>query len=60
MVWPPTSQILSLKLSVNRPRYPLCSAVLILKPRVGAISLISSPMNFLTMVVFPALSSPLM
>ena len=39
--------------------YPLCSAVLILKPRVGAISLISSPMNFLTIVVFPALSSPL-
>lgn len=33
--------------------------VLILNPRVGAIVEISSPLNFLTIVVFPALSSPL-
>ncbi len=30
-----------------------------LKPRVGEIVVISSPLNFFTMVVFPALSRPL-
>jgi hypothetical protein len=39
--------------------YPSNSSVLMLKPRVGLISLMSSPLNFLTQVVFPALSSPL-
>ena len=39
--------------------YPLCSTVLILKPNVGEMVLISSPMNFFKMVVFPALSRPL-
>lgn len=48
--WPPTSQILSWK--------PRCSSVLMLKPSVGAISVMSSPLNFFRMVVLPALSSP--
>ena len=39
--------------------HPLCSTVFMLKPKVGEIVLMSSPMNFLRMVVFPALSSPL-
>lgn len=34
------------------------SSVLMLKPRVGAIVSTSSPLNFLTMVVLPALSRP--
>jgi len=33
--------------------------VLMLNPRVGLISSMSSPLNFFTIVVFPALSSPL-
>lgn len=33
--------------------------VLMLKPRVGLILMMSSSLSFLTMVVFPALSSPL-
>lgn len=40
-------------------RYPLCSSVLMLKPSVGEMVLMSSPLNFLRMVVFPALSRPL-
>ena len=39
--------------------YPLCSSVLILKPRVGDIVVMSSPLNFFRIVVFPALSRPL-
>ncbi len=39
--------------------HPLCSAVFILKPNVGEIVVISSPVNFLRIVVLPALSSPL-
>ena len=39
--------------------YPLCSTVLILNPKVGEIVLMSSPINFFKMVVFPALSRPL-
>ena len=39
--------------------YSLCSKVLILNPKVGSIVLISSPLNFFKIVVFPALSSPL-
>ncbi len=38
---------------------PLWIMVLMLKPRVGLISEVSSPLMRLTMVVFPALSSPL-
>lgn len=30
-----------------------------LKPRVGSMALMSSPLNFFTIVVLPALSSPL-
>lgn len=37
----------------------LCTKVLILKPSVGLTSRISSPFNFLRIVVFPALSKPL-
>lgn len=37
----------------------MCSTVLILKPKVGEMVLISSPRNFFTIVVFPALSRPL-
>ena len=39
--------------------HPLCSTVLMLKPKVGEMVEISSPRNFLTIVVFPALSRPL-
>jgi hypothetical protein len=39
--------------------YPLCSKVLILNPNVGDIVFISSPLNFFNIVVFPALSNPL-
>ena len=39
--------------------YPLCSAVLMLKPKVGEILVMSSAVNFLRMVVLPALSKPL-
>lgn len=39
--------------------YPLCSTVLMLKPNVGDIWVMSSPINFFRMVVFPALSRPL-
>lgn len=48
---PPTSQILSLK--------PLCSNVFMLKPRVGDIVSIGSPLNLFNIVVLPALSKPL-
>ncbi len=41
------------------PPHPLNAMVLILKPNVGLIVVMSSPFNRLTMVVFPALSSPL-
>ena len=44
---------------IDRPTHPLCSRDLMLKPSVGMIVLMSSPLNFLKMVVFPALSSPL-
>jgi hypothetical protein len=40
--------------------YPSYSIVLMMKPRVGLTLLTSSFMIFFTMVVFPALSSPLM
>ena len=39
--------------------YPLYSKVLMLKPSVGDITDISSPLNFFSIVVFPALSKPL-
>ena len=39
--------------------YCLCSKVLMLNPRVGSIVLMSSPLNFFKIVVFPALSRPL-
>ena len=39
--------------------YLLCSKVLILNPNVGDIVWTSSPLNFLRIVVLPALSSPL-
>lgn len=39
--------------------YPLCSKVLMLNPSVGDIVLTSSPLNFFSIVVLPALSSPL-
>lgn len=39
--------------------YPLCSRVFMLNPRVGEIIVISSPLNFFTIVVLPALSKPL-
>ena len=39
--------------------YPLCSTVLMLKPNVGEMVLMSSPMNFFSIVVLPALSKPL-
>ena len=38
---------------------PLCSSVLMLKPRVGEMVSMSSPLNFFRMVVLPALSKPL-
>lgn len=41
------------------PYYPLCSKVLILKPKVGEMVSIGSPLNRFKMVVLPALSSPL-
>jgi len=39
--------------------HSLCSRVLMLKPNVGSIVLISSPLNFFKIVVLPALSRPL-
>ena len=39
--------------------YSLCSRVLMLNPSVGSMVLISSPLNFFKIVVFPALSRPL-
>lgn len=39
--------------------YSLCSSVLILKPSVGDIVSMSSPLNFFKIVVLPALSRPL-
>ena len=39
--------------------YSLCSNVLILKPSVGDIVSMSSPLNFFKIVVLPALSRPL-
>jgi hypothetical protein len=39
--------------------YLPCTNVLILKPRVGLMVEMSSPLSFLRMVVFPALSRPL-
>ena len=39
---------------------PLYSIVLMLNPSVGLTVLMSSPMNRFTMVVLPALSSPLL
>lgn len=39
---------------------PLCSNVLILNPNVGEIVSIGSPLNLLSIVVFPALSRPLL
>jgi len=39
--------------------YPLCAKVFISKPRVGLVFETSSPQSFFTIVVFPALSSPL-
>ena len=39
--------------------HPLCSTVLMLKPKVGEMVVMSSPKNFFTIVVFPALSRPL-
>ena len=39
--------------------YFLCSSVLMLKPRVGEMVSISSPLNFFKIVVLPALSRPL-
>ena len=53
-----TTKYTTLCLCVNRP-HPLCSSVLMLKPRVGEIVLMSSPLNFFRIVVFPALSRPL-
>lgn len=43
----------------NTSTHPLCSNVFILNPKVGDIVSISSPLNFLKIVVFPALSKPL-
>lgn len=39
--------------------HPRCSRVLMLKPRVGEMVSMSSPLNFFRMVVLPALSRPL-
>lgn len=39
--------------------YPLCSRVLMLKPRVGEIVSMGSPLNRFKIVVLPALSKPL-
>lgn len=39
---------------------PRCSKVLILNPSVGEIWSIGSPLNLFNIVVFPALSSPLL
>lgn len=36
-----------------------CTNVLILNPRVGLMPIISSPLSFFRIVVFPALSRPL-
>jgi len=40
--------------------YLLWSNVLMLKPNVGSIVLVGSPLYFFNIVVFPALSKPLM
>lgn len=42
-----------------RSTYPLCAKVFISNPRVGLVFETSSPQSFFTIVVFPALSSPL-
>ncbi len=39
--------------------YSLCSNVTMLKPSVGEMVFISSPLNFFKIVVLPALSKPL-
>lgn len=44
---------------MNSKSYSLCSSVLILKPKVGLIVFMSSPLNRFKMVVLPALSKPL-
>lgn len=43
----------------GRPYRP-CTNVLMLKPRVGLTPAISSPLSFFSIVVFPALSRPLL
>jgi hypothetical protein len=45
--------------ATQRPPHPRCSRVLMLKPSVGEMVSTSSPLNFLRMVVLPALSRPL-
>jgi hypothetical protein len=52
-------QPLPLVTSVSRTTHPSYSIVLIIKPSVGLTLLTSSPMIFFTIVVFPALSKPL-
>lgn len=47
------------RLTRPQPTHPLYSVVLMLKPSVGLIVVMSSPTSRLTMVVFPALSKPL-
>ena len=53
-----TMQFSSVK-RIPMQTHPLCSNVLMLKPKVGEIVSISSPLNFFKIVVFPALSNPL-
>ncbi len=43
----------------QRATHPRYSSVWMLKPSVGLMEWMSSPMNFFRMVVFPALSKPL-
>lgn len=45
--------------ALRDPTHPRCSRVLMLKPSVGEMVSTSSPLNFLRMVVLPALSKPL-
>lgn len=45
--------------ALSDPTHPRCSRVLMLKPSVGEMVSTSSPLNFLRMVVLPALSKPL-
>lgn len=52
---PPPSPTMAL----SDPTHPRCSRVLMLKPSVGEMVSTSSPLNFLRMVVLPALSKPL-